>query len=150
MLKSLKLQNFSSQTSKLGDIDRKTHLANQLPAKEVTLSSADLTAEIFIRSTKCSLECYHKCYRWIFLPPAYAVEVMFMSCLCVCVCVSIRAITFEAVDITSVLTWFDMSEVKVINEVKVKVIPRSRLFQSQIVSVRLSISKQEVGERHSC
>ena len=44
-----------------------------------------------------------------FSPPAYAVEVMFSSCLCVCVfvcvsvcvcvCLSVRAITFEPVDI---------------------------------------------------
>ena len=41
-----------------------------------------------------------------FLPPAYAIEVLFSSCLCVCVCVSVRAITFEAVDIeTSILVW---------------------------------------------
>ena len=32
-----------------------------------------------------------------------------------------------------VLTWFDLSETKVINEVKVT--PRSRLFQGQMVSV---------------
>ena len=32
-----------------------------------------------------------------YLPPAYAVEVMFSSC--VCVYVSVRAITFEPVDI---------------------------------------------------
>ena len=46
--------------------------------------------------------------------PAYAVEVMFSSCLCVCVCVcvclsvclSVQAITFEPVDIeTSFLVW---------------------------------------------
>ena len=45
-----------------------------------------------------------------FSPPAYAVEVMFSSCLCVCVCVSvclsIWAITFEPADIeTSFLVW---------------------------------------------
>ena len=50
---------------------------------------------------------------------------------------------FCYLDIT--LTWFHLSEVKVINEVKVK--PRSRSFQGQIVSVWLSISKQEVGLR---
>ena len=52
------------------------------------------------------LACY---YVWtvtpVLLPPAYAVEVMFSSCLCVCVsvclsvCVSVQAITFEPVDI---------------------------------------------------
>ena len=49
------------------------------------------------------------------------------------------------------LTWFDLSEVKVINKVKVTL--RSRLFQGQIVSVWLSISKRGGGpstERHSC
>ena len=39
----------------------------------------------------------------------------------------------------SVLTWFNLSEVKVINKVKV--------FQGQIVSVSLSISKRDVGLR---
>ena len=32
------------------------------------------------------------------LPSAYAVEVMFLSCVCLSVCVSVRAITFEVVD----------------------------------------------------
>ena len=41
------------------------------------------------------------------------------------------------------LTWFDLCEVKVGNEVK----PRSRSFQGQIVSVWLSIGKREVGLR---
>ena len=47
-----------------------------------------------------------------FLPPAYAVEVMFSLCLCVCLCVclpvclSVQAITFEPVDIEiSFLVW---------------------------------------------
>ena len=49
-----------------------------------------------------------------YLPPAYAIEVIFSSCLCVCVCVcvwlslcvSVRAITFEQIDIeTSFLVW---------------------------------------------
>ena len=40
----------------------------------------------------------HKCII-LLLPPEYAVEVMFSSCLCVCVCLSVRAITFEPVDI---------------------------------------------------
>ena len=43
----------------------------------------------------------------------------------------------------SVLNWFNLSEVKVKN--KVKVTPRSRLFQGQIVSVQLFLSQQEVG-----
>ena len=43
------------------------------------------------------------------------------------------------------LTWFNLSEVKVINEFKVT--PRSRSFQGQIVSVSLSIGKREVGLR---
>ena len=38
-----------------------------------------------------------------FLPPAYAIEVMFSSCVCVCVCVSVClsvwVITFQPVDI---------------------------------------------------
>ena len=36
-------------------------------------------------------------YEGICLPPAYAVEVMFSSCVCVCVsvCLSVWAITFE-------------------------------------------------------
>ena len=36
-------------------------------------------------------------------------------------------------DISLDLTWFDLSEVKVIN--MVKVVPRSRSMQSQIVSI---------------
>ena len=36
---------------------------------------------------------------YVILPPAYAVEVMFSSCLCVCLCLSVQAITFEWVDI---------------------------------------------------
>ena len=42
------------------------------------------------------------------LPPAYAVEVMFSSCVwCVCVCLSDWTITFEPVDIeTSFLVWW--------------------------------------------
>ena len=40
----------------------------------------------------------------LLLPPAYAVEVMFSSCLCVCV--SVWAITFEPVEIeTLILVW---------------------------------------------
>ena len=60
-------------------------------------------------------KCYKFCSIMVrLLPPAYAVEVMFSSCLCVCVClsvclsvcVSVRATTFEPVDIeTSFLVW---------------------------------------------
>ena len=49
-------------------------------------------------------------YTYAYLPPAYAAEVMFSSCLCFCVCVcvlSVRAIPFEAVGIeTSFLVWW--------------------------------------------
>ena len=114
---------------------------------------------------------YRKYYvRRFMLPPAYAVEVMFSSCLCVCVCVcvclsvclSVRAITFEPVDIeTSFLVWcyiLTSLSIKVIRSrsrsshgkcqfcyldisltyfelSEVKVISRSRSFQGQIVSV---------------
>ena len=50
--------------------------------------------------------CGHEIPSQCFLPPAYAVEVMFSSCVCVCVCLSVRAITFEPVDTeTSFLVW---------------------------------------------
>ena len=45
----------------------------------------------------------------------------------------------------SVLTWFNLSEVKVIYMVKVTL--RSRLFHGHIVSVSLSISNRELGLR---
>ena len=40
-----------------------------------------------------------------YLPPTYAVEVMFSSCVCVClfVCLSVWAINFERVDIEASL-----------------------------------------------
>ena len=73
--------------------------------------------------------------RWqikqLFLPPAYAVEVMFSSCLCVClsVCLPVWAITFEWVYIEiSFLVWcYILSYIYVMFEyqfhwVKVKVI----------------------------